>query len=68
MTFEQWKSEVNAKLIHFVGIPCDFFPDWGYWDAWNDGVTAHEAAIDVMTENGFMEQAGWDDEEHKNAR
>jgi hypothetical protein len=68
MTFENWKKEVNAKLIHFCGIPCDLFPDWDYWSAWKDGEGTTQAAVQVMEANGFMEQAGWDDEGDEDER
>ena len=48
LTFEQWKAKVNVLVVDRCYLTCDDLPDWGYWDAWNDGMTPSSAANKVI--------------------
>lgn len=48
LAFEVWMSKVNGHMIQLCGMSADDLPDWGYWDAWKDGMgwgAAARAAI-----------------------
>jgi Family of unknown function (DUF5419) len=56
MTFEVWMTVVNERIASvLLGLDSDDIPDWGYWDAWNDGVNPNEAACEALKEAGMTD-------------
>ena len=53
MTFDQWMNEVDTVIAGLCGLGHNDLADWHYWDAWNDGASAEEAAYNVLEEEGF---------------
>ena len=44
---------VDAILLDRVGLSSSCLADWGYWDAWDDGMEPVLAAHDVMQWNDY---------------
>jgi hypothetical protein len=44
LTFDAWMRAVDEALIRKVGVSSNDLPDWTYRDAYEDGLTADEAA------------------------
>jgi hypothetical protein len=44
LSFEQWKDEVEKALVKISGMDSESFPDWGYKEAWERGMTPLAAA------------------------
>ena len=47
-TYETWKAEVDQWLSRLCGLVSDDLPDWGYADAYEDGVPPKTVARRVM--------------------
>jgi Family of unknown function (DUF5419) len=47
-TFEQWKLAVNQAIERKVGMSSDDLPDWGYADAYEDGLSPASAASSAI--------------------
>lgn len=43
MTFEEWFSEVDKIFCVRMGLGVEDWPDWGWMDAFEDGLTPEEA-------------------------
>jgi hypothetical protein len=68
--FDAWMRRVNAEVDRItgcVGFTSEDFRDWGYRDAFDDGVepveAAHQALAEDVTGRGFLELAGIDPDE-----
>lgn len=44
LTFEQWLKEVDRYVVALCGLGADDLPDWGYRNAYDDGVSPIAAA------------------------
>jgi hypothetical protein len=53
LTFRQWKRDVNRELQRICGLSADDLADCDYWSYWNDGMSAADAATEVLAENDF---------------
>ena len=53
MTFEEWMRDVDLAVEAISGVSTLDLPDWGYRDAFEDGLTADEAADAILEENEF---------------
>ena len=53
MSFEEWMEQVDRVIAKICGLGYMDLADWHYWDAWNDGISAEEAAFSVLEEEGF---------------
>ena len=53
MTFHQWKVAADAACREMTGLHCDDFPDWNYYDAWEDGQCPRECALEMLEGNGY---------------
>ena len=51
--FALWMAHVDRRVHGMVIFGCMDLEDWPYHDAYVDGVTPREAAIDVVEYNGF---------------
>jgi hypothetical protein len=52
-TFEQWKQEVDRAVQSLAGLSADDLEDWGYRDAYDDGMSPKRAAIHALANSGF---------------
>ena len=43
--FETWMQHVNAHLVRLCTMTADDLPDWGYRDAYDDGIRPAQAAM-----------------------
>jgi hypothetical protein len=46
-TFDDWMLAVDYALVKLTGLESTDLPDWGYWDAWHNGMTPGQAAEKV---------------------
>lgn len=44
MDFETWLQMANGIIIRRTGMDREGFPDWDWWNAFDDGLTFSEAA------------------------
>ena len=51
-TFEQWMAQVNRKLMTMCMMSADEIPDWGYYDAYAEGVPPFTAARRAIAASG----------------
>lgn len=52
MTFAQWMKAVDAEVVKITGgLEAADFADWGFADAFEDGVEPRQAAIDMLAED-----------------
>ncbi len=58
MTFEAWKMTVDKHLAKICGLEGDDFPDWDYWNEWNDGAHPYDVACEILVENGWEFKQG----------
>lgn len=42
--FDAWMAKVNAAVVKKCGLSADDLPDWGYFDAFEDGFSPAAAA------------------------
>jgi hypothetical protein len=47
-SFEQWMADVDRCLEQKCGLTHEDLPDWGYYDAYDDGMTPKGAAIKAI--------------------
>lgn len=52
MSFQAWKRLVDAALLAGCGMVGDDLPDYGYWDAYEDGVDPRTVAKRVIRAAG----------------
>lgn len=50
MTFEQWLAMADAIIIKRTGLDRESWPDWNWWDAFDEGLTFSEA-VDMFIED-----------------
>ena len=50
MTFETWLEMADAIIVRQTGLDRDSFPDWDWWNAFDDGLTFSEA-VDMFLED-----------------
>jgi hypothetical protein len=50
--YNAWMARVEAQLDKLVGCGSLDLPDWGYRDAYENGMTPSEAARDAVEEAG----------------
>jgi hypothetical protein len=48
MTFEDWLKLADAKIIARTGMGRESWPDWDWWNAFDDGLTFGEAVEDFL--------------------
>lgn len=48
MTFEQWLEMADAIIIKRTGLDRESWPDWNWYDAFDDGLTFSEAVEDFL--------------------
>ena len=53
LSFDNWKAAVNRHILNTCGLDADDLPDWGYWSAWNDGVSPRIAAREALEAADF---------------
>lgn len=53
-TFEAWMKRVDRIIVRHFGVGADDLPDWGYHDAYEDGLTPSEC-FQTMQEEGCFE-------------
>ncbi len=54
MSFETWMSKVDAALETACGLGSLDLPDWGYRDAFDDGMSPQTAAKKVLKAAAFF--------------
>jgi hypothetical protein len=54
-TFDQWMKDVDKYLLRKVGLTHSDLPDFPSYDMWSDGISAEEAAQDLLEEEGFTD-------------
>lgn len=60
MTYRQWMTEVEAKVMKITGLTFDLMPDWLSRDSYEDGLTVQEGVDTCLEQVGF-----WDYEERQ---
>lgn len=58
LTYRQWMTEVEAKVVKITGLTFDLLPDWLSRDSYEDGLTVQEGVDTCLEQVGF-----WDYEE-----
>lgn len=58
LTYRQWMTEVEAKVVKITGLTFDLLPDWLSRDSYEDGLTVQEGVDTCLEQIGF-----WDYEE-----
>lgn len=53
MNFEEWYAAVDRIVSGIAGIGIEDLADGPSWNAWNDGVSPREYAIERLAEEGF---------------
>ena len=53
-TFKQWMQEVDLYIRKVIGLDHECIADWGYYDAYESGETALEAAIQALEFDGTV--------------
>lgn len=48
MDFDTWIEMADAIIIKRTGLDRDSFPDWNWYDAFEDGLTFSEAVEDFL--------------------
>jgi hypothetical protein len=63
MNFKDWMAIVDERIAsELMGLTSWDIPDWGYWDAWNDGVNPNDAAYAALADAGFIAEGLLQDE------
>lgn len=57
LTLEAWMAKVDGTIMAICGLTSGDIADWGWWDAWADGLTPDEAA-ECALEEDFPAGAG----------
>ena len=67
LTFAAWAALVDAEVVKITGFDREAFADWGYADAFADGVEPRDAAIAMLSRDDvgreFLALAGIDADE-----
>lgn len=50
MDFETWLHMANGIIVRKTGMDREGFPDWDWWNAFDDGLTFSEA-VDTFLED-----------------
>lgn len=58
LTYRQWMTEVEAKVMKITGLDFALMPDWLSRDSYEDGLTIQEGVDTCLEQVGF-----WDYEE-----
>lgn len=62
LTFSAWLKLLDAEVVRITAIGHEDFADWGYADAFCDGVEPVQAARDMLAEDvtgaKFLDLAG----------
>lgn len=53
LTFEQWYQRADAVVVSIAGVGIDDLSDGMSADAWRDGLTPREYALDQLESEGF---------------
>lgn len=53
MSFDEWLKEVDKEVIRLSGVSYQDLADQTWWDWWNDGYGAKEAAREALENEGF---------------
>lgn len=53
LTFEQWSKQVDEELEKLGGFTQLWLPDWMARDAYDDGLTPREGAIECLESAGI---------------
>jgi hypothetical protein len=56
--FNQWLQQVDAHVVTMLGCSIWDMPDMGYRDLYDDGMSAHQTALEVVAENVEHEEYG----------
>ena len=48
--YKLWKAKLNQLLLLSMGVECDDLPDWGYVDAFDEGLSPSEALRELREE------------------
>lgn len=51
--FDKWMEKVNVQIASMSGLSADDIEDYGYWDAWDDGISPKSAARDALENAGL---------------
>jgi len=51
--FAIWLQALNQAVQRRVLVSYDDLEDWGYWDAYEAGMSPREAAIEMLQDNGW---------------
>lgn len=54
LTFKEWMIKVDTALVRASGLDSDCIEDFGYYDAFHDGMSPTAAA------KAALANAGWD--------
>lgn len=57
LTFQQWLKAVDRVLMARVGVGHRDLADWMWWDAWESGMSARDAALEAFEED--FSDYGW---------
>lgn len=49
LTFEAWAKLIDAEVEKLTGFDREAFADWGYAEAFEDGVEPRDAAIAMLS-------------------
>jgi len=50
MDFDTWLQLANAIVVARTGMDRESFPDWDWWNAFDDGLSFSEAVEDFLEE------------------
>ena len=50
MDFETWLQMADAIIVRKTGMDRESFPDWDWWNAFDDGLTFSEATDTFLEE------------------
>ena len=56
MDFEQFMTEVDAVIENVLGVTSEDIEDFCYRDAFDDGESPYDTAMDALDAIGFGEQ------------
>lgn len=53
INFDDWMDQVDAEIASLCGMGASDIEDYGYWDAWDDGISPKSAARDALENAGY---------------
>lgn len=53
MSFREWMKQVNQEVIRIAGVSVQDLADQPFRDWYESEITPHEAAIELLVEEGF---------------